>query len=128
MIYDPVMGRQKQNKPRRERPSTTEAEASRVRGIADMLDLPTIISTGEDGVVLEVASVGFAGGGYTSDDKPAYIRLTDGSMKLLPEDLRPWARATIGDELALREAGEPSMFPCRIEFGSSDGTDYARLR
>ena len=129
------MGRHKQNKPHRERPSTanvvlapTQAqERQRVLDIAGMLDLPTIISSGPTVVTLDVAAVGFAGDGCISDGKPAYIRLTDGSVKLLPEGLRPWARGVIASNLDLRTAGETSMFPCRIEFGIINGEAYAEL-
>jgi len=129
------MGRQKQNKPRRERPSIPNVvltperaqEHQRVHNIAGMLDLPTIISSGQTGVALDVAAVGFAGDGHMSDDKPAYVRLTDGSVKLLPEGLRPWARGVIASNLDLREAGEASMFPCRIEFGIINGEAYAEV-
>jgi hypothetical protein len=129
------MGRQKQNKPRRERPSIPSAALTperaqghqRVRTLAGMLDLPTIISSGQTGVALDVAAVGFAGDGLTTDDKPAYVRLADGSVKLLPEALRPWARGVIAADLDLRETGEASMFPCRIEFGVIDGEAYAEV-
>ena len=116
----PVMGRQKQNKPRRERSIGPSA-------LADMLDLPTVISQGQTGVVLDVAAVGFAGDDLVADDRPAYIRLTGGSVKLLPEGLRQWARGIITRDLDLRAAGEASLFPCRIGFGVTDGGAYAEL-
>lgn len=132
------MGRQKQNKPRRERSSTPNAalaaeqgrEHRRLSDIAGMLDLPTAISNGQAGFALEVAAVGFAGDGADTDTdgRPAYVRLTDGSVKLLPEGLRPWARSVIASEAERSAAGEASAFPCRIEFGVADGAEYAELR
>ena len=135
------MGRQKQNKPRRERPSALFAPNAaraadqgqgqgqrRMSDIAAMLDLPTAISNGQAGVALEVAAVGFAGDGADTDGRPAYVRLTDGSVKLLPEGLRPWARSVIAAEAELRTAGEASAFPRRIEFGVADGAEYAEPR
>ncbi|MEY9836756.1 hypothetical protein ABH941_001976 [Streptacidiphilus sp. EB103A] len=116
----PVMGRQKQNKPRRER-SIGPGNA-----IAGMLDLPSVISHGETDVVLDVAAVGLAGDDL-ADDRPAYIRLSGGSVKLLPEGLRPWARDIVARDLVLRAAGEASLFPCRIGFGVTDGAAYAAL-
>ena len=138
------MGRQKQNKPRRERPSLSNAGLAsgpgpgrrRLSDIAAMLDLPTAISNGQTGVALEVAAVGFAGAGdgdgadteAGTEGRPAYVRLTDGSVKLLPEGLRPWARSVIASEAELRTAGEPSAFPRRVEFGIADGAEYAEPR
>ena len=137
------MGRQKQNKPRRERPSAPNAAFAagqgqgqgpgpgrgRMSDIAAMLDLPTAIAEGGTGVALEVAGVGVAGDGADTEagteGRPAYIRLTDGSVKLLPEGLRPWARSVIAAEAELRTAGEASAFPRRIEFGVTDGAEYA---
>jgi hypothetical protein len=114
------MGRQKQNRTRRERPSPVTA-------IAGMLDLPVGIADGEGGAVeLEVAGIGFAGDGYRTGDGAAYLRLADGAVKLLPEGLRPWARETLTEDLALREGGgEESLFPCRIVFGVSGGVPHA---
>ena len=126
-VKSSTMGRQKQNKPRRERhesssPSTPSAQTQkRVLDIAGMLDLSAALANGESGVVLEVAAVEFAGDGYASGDTAAFVRLTDGATKLLPLGLRPWARETIDADLALRASGEGSVFPCRIEFGVSDG-------
>lgn len=117
----PVMGRQKQNKPRRER------SIGPGNSIAGMLDLPAVISQGQTDVVLDVAAVGLAGEGLADDDRPAYIRLSGGSVKLLPEGLRPWARAIVARDLDLRAAGEASLFPCRIGFGVTDGAAYAEL-
>jgi hypothetical protein len=122
------MGRQKPNKQRRERPSVPNAGRQRQRDIADMLDLPTMISADRTGTVLDVSAVGFAGDGYTTGDKPAYVRLTDGSVKLLPEGLRPWAHDLITRHLAHRAAGHDSIFPCAIEFGTVDGSEYAVLQ
>ena len=116
----PVMGRQKQNKPRRERSIGPSA-------LADMLDLPTVISQGQTGVVLDVAAVGFAGDDLPDDDRPAYVRLAGGSVKLLPVGLRPWARAVVTRDLELRAAGDTSLFPCRIGFGITDGAAHAEL-
>ena len=116
----PVMGRQKQNKPRRERSIGPSA-------LADMLDLPTVISQEQAEVVLNVAAVGFAGDDLVSDDRPAYIRLTGGPVKLLPEGLRLWARDVITRDLELRAAGEASLFPCRIGFGVTDGAAHAEF-
>ncbi len=128
------MGRQKQNKPRRERPSVPnavpaagQAQRQRMLHIADMLDLPTTISSEQTGVALEVAAVVLAGDGRGAGDRPAYVRLTDGSVKLLPEGLRPWARDVVASDLDLRAAGGTSVFPCRVEFGVVDGEAYAAL-
>ena len=129
MPYDPGMGRQKQNKPRRERPMTRQKGAAprRMAEIAGMLDLPASIPDGGAGLVVDVAAVGFPGDGYATGDRPAYIRLTDGSVKLLPEGLRAWARGVVDAELDRRASGEGTMFPCRIGFGTSDGAPYAEL-
>lgn len=124
MSYDPAMGRQKQNKPRRERPSE-------VRAIAGMLDLPSDLAGtdggGGDPVVLAVAGIGFAGDGYETGTGAAYLRLDDGSVKLLPEALRAWARGTVAEDLALRgpDGAGGSLFPCRVEFGVADGQPLA---
>ncbi|TKA11789.1 hypothetical protein [Actinacidiphila oryziradicis] len=60
------MGRQKQNKPRRERPQvphhqlTAEQAAEQLTAIAqaEEIELPPIVSSGQKGTVLDVASVG----------------------------------------------------------------------
>ena len=96
--------------------------------IAGMLDLPAAIADGAAAVELDVLAVGFPGDGYASGGTPAYVRLADGSVKLLPEGLREWARGIVGAELDLRASGGGTMFPCRIEFGLRDGAAYAELR
>jgi hypothetical protein len=127
MAYDPGMGRQKQNKPRRERPTPTGAGQRRMEEIAAMLDLPASISDEGTGLVVEVAAVGFPGDGYATGDRPGYVRLTDGSVKLLPEGLRAWARGVVEAELDRRASGGGTMFPRRIEFGVNDDGEYAVL-
>ncbi|MFC1419636.1 hypothetical protein [Streptacidiphilus cavernicola] len=106
------MGRQKQNKPRRERPTLTGTGQPRMAEIAGMLDLFAGVEDGGPELVLEVAEVGLRDGGAG----PAWIRLADGSVKLLPESLRAWAGRPV-------ESG----FPRRIGFGVRDGAEYARL-
>ncbi|MFC1411655.1 hypothetical protein ACEZCY_20580 [Streptacidiphilus sp. N1-12] len=127
------MGRQKQNKPRRGRQPGAEggqaagSKRRRMLDIAAMLDLPASIADGSGGgLVVEVAAVGFPGDGFATGERPAYVRLADGSVKLLPEGLRAWARGVVEEELELRASGGGTMFPRRIEFGTSDGTQYAR--
>jgi hypothetical protein len=93
-----------------------------------MLDLPAAIADGGAGLEVEVVAVGFPGDGYATGGTPAYIRLADGSVKLLPEGLREWARGMVGSELELRASGGESLFPRRIEFGVRDGVAYAELR
>lgn len=115
------MGREKQNKPRQQR------ARRRVGQIAGMLDLPATIADGGTGVVVEVVAVGFPGDGYATGGTPAYIRLVDGSVKLLPEGLRDWAHGVVEAELERRASGEGTMFPRRIEFGIRDGAEYAEL-
>ncbi|MHA6764990.1 hypothetical protein [Streptacidiphilus sp. PAMC 29251] len=130
------MGRQKQNKSRRERQPVPEPKQQRLLDIAAMLDLPASIAGGQGGqggsdgqgggLVVEVAAVGFPGDGFATGERPAYVRLTDGSVKLLPEGLRAWARAVIEEELELRASGAGTMFPRPIEFGvGDDGAEYA---
>jgi hypothetical protein len=83
---------------------------------------PTVSSAKDTGLVLDVAAVGI-------DDPaaPAYVRCTDGQTFRLPEPLYEWATALIDAHHKLRVAGNPSMFPIQIEFGTLDGGMYAEL-
>lgn len=131
------MGRMKKNKPRRERPGdgiprTTldPAQAALHQWTtesADVLDLPTIASERETGRILEVAAVGIDGAGLFTGAEPAYVRCTDGKTFLLPESLRDWATTVVTTHLVHLKEGNPSLFPCRIEFGVLGGRAYAEL-
>ena len=127
MAYDPGMGRQKQNKPRRERPTLTGSGQRRMAEIAGMLDLFAGIEDGGPELVLEVAAVGFPADGHPTGERPAWIRLADGSVKLLPESLRAWAREVVDAELERTASGAGTMFPRRVAFGVSGGAEFARL-
>jgi hypothetical protein len=129
------MGRMKKSKPRRERPGisntvlTSEEAAEHKHSIAsvEVLDLPVIAAEHETGLVLEVAAVGVDGAGVTTGEGAPYVRCTDRRTFRLPESLRPWASTLVSVHLAHRQAGNRSMFPCRIEFGVLNGGAYAEL-
>lgn len=129
------MGRMKKNKPRREGvgiPNTVvtaeeAAEHRRAIAAAEVLELPVIASEHETGLVLDVAAVGVDGAGLVTGAEPAYVRCTDAKVYRLPESLREWASTLVAMHLAHRQAGHPSMFPCRIEFGVLNGGAYAEL-
>jgi hypothetical protein len=131
------MGRMKKNKPRRERPGsgipntvlTAEEATEHKRAIAaaEVLDLPVLASEQETGIVLDVAAVGIDGAGLLTGTESAYVRCTDEKIYRLPESLREWASMLVTMHLAHRQAGHPSMFPCRIEFGVLGGGAYAEL-
>ena len=105
----------------------TEAGWRRVAEIAGMLDLPSSLADDGAALTVDVAAVGFPGDGFATGDRPAYVRLADGSVKLLPEGLRAWARGVVEAELDRRASGAGTMFPCRIAFGLKDGVAYAEL-
>lgn len=131
------MGREKKNKPRRERPGSSipntvvtaeeAAEHGRAIAAAEVLELPVIASEREAGLVLDVAAVGVDGAGLVTGTEPAYVRCTDEKIYRLPESLREWASTLVAMHLSHRQAGHPSMFPCRIEFGVLNGGAYAEL-
>jgi hypothetical protein len=128
------MGRMKKNKPRRPGSGipntvlTAEEAAEHQRAIAAAeLDLPVIAAEQETGLVLDVAAVGIDGAGLLTGTEPAYVRCTDEKTYRLPESLREWASTLVAMHLAHRQAGNPSMFPCRIEFGVLNGGAYAEL-
>jgi hypothetical protein len=83
---------------------------------------PTVSSAKETGLVLDVAAVGI-------DDPaaPAYVRCTDGRTFRLPDPLFEWATTLIDLHYRHRIAGNPSMFPTQIEFGTRGGGMYAEL-
>ncbi|WP_433560549.1 hypothetical protein ACQP1O_22970 [Nocardia sp. CA-151230] len=89
-----------------------------------LLQPPTIASAQEKGMILDVAALGRHD--PLGADIP-YLRLTDGWMFQLPEELREWARVVIGGNWHAGAAGYPSHFPCRIEFGVRDGRVYAQM-
>ncbi|MFJ9369935.1 hypothetical protein ACIRRA_36725 [Nocardia sp. NPDC101769] len=89
-----------------------------------LLQPPTIASAREKGMILDVAALGRHD--PLGADIP-YLRATDGWMFQLPEELREWATGVIGGNLHNLEAGYPSEFPRRIEFGVLDGRVYAEM-
>ena len=129
------MGRTKKNRPRREgsgipnRVITAEEAAEHRRAVAaaEVLELPVIASEQETGLVLDMAAVGIDGAGLITGAEPAYVRCTDQKLYRLPQSLREWASTVVAMHLAHRQAGHPSMFPCRVEFGILNGGAYAEL-
>ncbi|MEV6102122.1 hypothetical protein [Nocardia sp. NPDC051981] len=89
-----------------------------------LLQPPTIASAQEKGMILDVAALGRHD--PLGADIP-YVRATDGWMFELPEELWEWATFVIGGNVHNLQAGYPSEFPCRIEFGVRDGRMYAEM-
>lgn len=86
------------------------------------MQLPTITSADETGLVMDIAAVGH----YAIDQgNYAYVRTTDGTTWRLPEALTDWALHSIGANLVANEAGATSMYPCPVEFGILDNRPYA---
>ncbi|MFE3795600.1 hypothetical protein [Nocardia tengchongensis] len=88
------------------------------------LEPPMVASPQQTGMILDVAAIGIHD---PAGADTLYLRATDGARYQLPEQLRDWATGMIGANLITLQAGEPSAFPRRIEFGILDGHMYAEM-
>ncbi|WP_040689587.1 hypothetical protein [Nocardia vinacea] len=83
---------------------------------------PVVSSRRHTGLILDVDAL-------SVDDPtaPVYIRCTDGARFRVPDPLYEWATTLIDTNHQHRSAGNRSMFPIQIEFGTLEGGMYAEL-
>ena len=104
----------------------SEIEAD-IIAASDMIELPVLAGPDETGLVLTVQSIGIEGMGVFDGTGVIFLKCGDGTVYRLPETLRQLASDLIVMHLAARQAGHPSMFPCRMEFGVLNGQVFADL-
>lgn len=101
------------------------APASRyVAAMELVLDPPVVASETGTRVVLDVTGIGI---GDPIGTGIPYLRLADGTRRLLPEALRDWAIPLHADDTHHTTEDRTSVFPCRVEFGVLHGNTYATL-